>query len=192
MISTQLRFTIRTMLAAVFFVCYILAAFVRGRYLLGTGAGLLYAFVAILVSFLFVRTLSQSPVPRPRLWLLVMFAVPVSLAFAFPHYLKWDVQYLVDIQTTDRNARRELAALFASDPAFSDLGASTTYRKVICVEISGELPARADLNRLHDRLAGECPTLNHCGLSWTVQIREARERVNGSDGEVFPDHRIGR
>lgn len=59
MIDMQLRFTTRTMFAAVFFICYILAAFVRGSYLLGTVAGLLYAFVAILVSFLFVLSVSK-------------------------------------------------------------------------------------------------------------------------------------
>ena len=56
----QLRFTTRTMLAAVFFICYILAAFVRGSHLLGAGAGLMYAFVAILVSILFIRCVLRN------------------------------------------------------------------------------------------------------------------------------------
>ncbi len=188
MTDMQLRFTTRTMFAAVFFICYILAAFVRGSHLLGTGAGLLYAFVAILVSFLFVQTLSHTPVSRLRLWLLLMFAIPVSLAFTFPTYLNSDVQYFVDDQATDRNVRHELATLFASDSAFVDLGVSTTHQKIVCVEIFGELPTRADLDRLRDRLAGECPTLDRCALCWTVEVREGRKRINGFDEEVFPGH----
>ena len=43
-----------------------------------------------------------------------MFAIPVSLAFAFPTLLNWDIQYSVSQQTTDRNARSELAVLFAA------------------------------------------------------------------------------
>ena len=46
-----------------------------------------------------------------------------------------------------------------------------------------------NLDRLRDRLAEECPTLDRCSLRWSVVLRETRERIHGWDGAVFPDHR---
>ena len=173
------------MLLAIFFIALILAAYGRGDYLLGRGAGIAYAFVALLITMLFYSTLSQSPLPKVRLVVLVLFAVPVALAFAFPTYVNPDVQYSVDKEATDRNARNELATLFAKDTAFRELGVSTIQLKVVNVEIHGVVPTRSDLDRLRSQVLSQCDFVEHCFVHWRIHVRENATTYTGFDKDAF-------
>ncbi|MBM4077864.1 MAG: hypothetical protein FJ267_19720, partial [Planctomycetes bacterium] len=146
--NRRFQFTTASMLLAIFFIAFIIAAYCRGDYLLGQRAGFTYAVVASLITFLFYSALSQSPLPKSRLVVLVLFTVPVSLVFAFPTYIKPDLQYSVNKEARARNARRELASVFANDSAFRELGVSITHLKVVNVEIHGTVPTKSDLERL--------------------------------------------
>jgi hypothetical protein len=179
------QFTTASMLLAISFIAFILAAYCRGAYLLGQGAGLTYAVVASLITVLFCRTLYRSPLPKLRLVVLVLFTIPVSLAFAFPTYVNPDVQHFVNKETTDRNARRELATLFASDSAFRELGVSTTHLKVVNVEIYGAVPTKSDLERLRSTVLGQCKFVDHCFVHWRVHVRENSTTYTALGDDAF-------
>lgn len=181
--NTRLRFTTSSLLIAVFFIAYILAAYCRGSYLLGVGVGVMYGIVATLITFLFYRALSQSPLLKLRIWLLAMFTFPISMAFAFPMHLNSDIQYSVDKQTTDRNARTELARIFAGDPAFTGLRVSTTHLKAVNVQIDGSVPTKADLCRLRFHVQNEGRCLDRCIVHWRIQVREESQIYTGLEDE---------
>lgn len=170
MMFKHFQFSTKSLLVGVFFVAYILAAYGRGNYLLG--AGIMYAIIAALIALLFLRTLLQSPLPKFRFAFLVLFATLVSLAFAFPMYLNPDVQYFVNDRATERNARNELAMVFAGDAAFRDLAVSTTRRKIVNVEIRGTVPTTSALNRLQSHLNERCQFMDDCLVHWEVEVRD--------------------
>ena len=163
-----MRYSLKKLLAITLLLCYVLAAYNRGVYLFG--AGIPYAFVALLVAFLFVRTLWRTPLPRVQLCLLTLFAIPVSVAFAFPALINPDYQHFIDQQATDRQARQELATLFASDPALSNLSVSTAQLKVVNVTIQGSVPTESDLARLQSRVQDECEFPKQCFIHWEVEV----------------------
>lgn len=171
----QLRFTTTTLLLTVFFIAYVLASFCRGNYLLGVGTGLAYAVVASLVAILFIRALSHSPPPKLRIYLLLVFALPISLAFAFPMVLNPGVQHFLDKQTVDRNARAELAKLFAQDQAYGDLGVVITHLKCVNVEIRGSVLSRRDLDCLRSQVLDQCEFADHCFIHWHIHVRDERK-----------------
>jgi hypothetical protein len=183
--TLRFQFTSASMLVAIFFIAFILAAYGRGAYLLGQGVGFTYAVVASLISVLFFRALSQSPLPKLRLVMLLLLTTSVSLAFAFPTYVNPDVQHFVDKEATDRNARRELATLFSNDSAFRELGVSTTHLKVVNVEIHGTVPSRSDLERLRSKVLGQCQFVDRGFVHWRVHVREDSTTYTGLDDEEF-------
>jgi hypothetical protein len=133
-------------------------------------AGIMYAVIATSIALLFVRRLSQTPLRRLHVCLLSAFAIPVSLALAFPVSLNSDNQYFVNKQTEDRNARRELTKLFATDPAFRDIRVTTSYLKLLDVGIHSSVPTKPDLERLRTRLAAECDFVQACYVHLHIYV----------------------
>lgn len=167
-------------------------AFLRGNQLLGPGAGVAYLAITAGVLWILARSLALATTPSLlRAAVIAALAIPVGLAMGYPASINPDVQIFIDMQTTDRAARAELAAVFASDPAFAGLAASTVHLKAVNVTIRGSLPNRANLTRLRDRINRECPTLKQCPLHWQVVLREPGERVEGLDHELFRPARPG-
>jgi hypothetical protein len=161
-------------------------AYLRGDYLFGFPVGIFYAVVAGLAVWLLVRLLVFAETPSfVGAVAVVAVSVVVGLVLAFPAAVNSDVQVAIDRQAEDRAARAELAAVFASDPAFSGLWASTTHLKVVNVTIHGSLPARADLNRLRERIANECPAVEYRPLHWDVTIQDQAQRHRGLDDDLF-------
>jgi hypothetical protein len=166
----------------------VVAAFLRGNYLLGVGCGVVYAAIAIALVWLLARSRTTAGrVSVPRATLVALFALPVGYAMAFPASINPDVQVFIDKQATDRRARAELAIVFASDPAYSGLSVSSVHLKVVNLTIQGSLSTRADLDRLRSRIGGECPALGECFLHWDVTLRDTGRRVDGLDRDVFQD-----
>jgi hypothetical protein len=167
-------------------VAAVVVAFVRGDYLLGLECGVVYAAIALALLWLLMR--SRTPAGRVsvvRAGFVVAFALPVGYAMAFPASLNPDVQVFIDKQATDRKARAELAAVFASDPVYRDLSVSSVHLKVVNVTVRGSLGARPDLDRLRSRIAGECPAFGECFLHWEVSLRDTAQRVDGLDSDLF-------
>jgi len=117
----------------------------------------------------------------------VLFALPVGYAMAFPASVNPDVQVFIDKQATDRRARAELAAVFASDPAYRDLSVSSIHLKVVNVTVHGSLSTRADLQRLRSQIAPACRTVGVGFLHWDVSLRDTGERLSGLDRDLFRD-----
>ncbi|QDU58586.1 hypothetical protein Pan181_48250 [Aeoliella mucimassa] len=172
-----MQFSMKKMLVVVFLCAYVLAAYSRGNYLHGSGGATLYVFVALLMTLLFARAVWRKPVERVWLVLLTVFAIPVSLAFAYPALINPQCQYFIDQQATEHQARQELAALFADDPAFSNLGVSTVQVKGVNVMITGSVPTESDLERLMCRVQEECDCYEMCGILWEVKVDKERESL---------------
>ncbi len=161
-------------------------AFLRGDYLLGFGYGVTYALVAVGLVWFLARCLVLPDRPSPvGAAAVIVLSLPLGYVMAFPASVNPDVRHFIHQQADDRAARQELAAVFASDPAFRDLSVSTTHLKVVNVTVRGPLPGRPDLDRLRARVAGECPVLRRCPLHWDVTLRAAGQRVEGPDPELF-------
>ncbi len=94
----------------------------------------------------------------------MVLAVPLGFALAVPAALNPDVQVFIDKHATERAARRELVALFASDPAFAGLSVSAVHLKVLNLIIKGRLASEEASHRLRGRVAAECPTAVGCVL----------------------------
>lgn len=174
------RFSIRTMLLALFFLSYVLAAYTRGDYLLGRGAGVMYAVVASVLAVLFYRALSDNRTSKLTFGVLIVVTVLASAAFAFPSYLNPDMQHFVNAQAEERNARQELAELLASDPAFSDLGVTMTQLKILNVEIQGSVPTDSDLERLRSGVLDKCDFVRYSYIHWKVEVRDSGKVFSGS------------
>jgi hypothetical protein len=162
------------------------SAFLRGSYLLGFGCGMIY--VAITVGLLWLLARSVVLTERPslvRAAAITALSLPVAFAMAYPASINPDVQHFINKHATDRAARKELIALFASDPAYSELSISTAHLKVVNITIRGSLNDWSDLYRLRTRIAGECRVLNHCPLHWDVTLREPAQRIEGLDSELW-------
>jgi hypothetical protein len=184
----RLRFSLLTLLIGMAFIAFLLAAFSRGNYLLSTGAGITYAVIALMIIVLFTRAMRETPVPKILIAYLILFSVPVCLAFAFPTYINSDVQIFVDRQSEDRVARAELHAVFAEDPAFSDLSISTTHLKVVNVEISGTVPSKADLDRLQQLVFERCGFVEHCFVQWRIRVgNDSMMYVARNDDAFVPE-----
>jgi len=174
------------LLFATFGVVLIAIAFQRGNYLLGVWCGVAYVAIAVgllgLLAGSFMLTAEPSLV---RTAFVCALSLPVGFAMAYPASINSDVQVFIDKQATDRAARRELAAVFASDPACGDLSVSTTHLKVVNVTIHGSLHDRSDLDRLRDRIASQCHVVKDCPLHWDVLLRKTAQRIDGLDSELF-------
>lgn len=168
----------------------IAAAFLRGDHLLGFVNGLLYAGVAAGLLWFLAQSLILTEKPSlVRAAVIVALSIPLGFVLADPASINPDVQHFIDKQATDRAARAELAAVFASDPAYRSLSISTTHLKVVNVTIRGSLDDRPDLDRLRERLASECPVTRRCPLHWDVMLRGRGQRLQGLDRELFKTDR---
>jgi hypothetical protein len=154
------------------------AAYLRGDWLLGPLCGAVYGATGLL----FVRLLARCRFPARAA--LLAGALPLGYAMAFPAAINPDMQVFIDKQAVDRAVRRELAAVFASDPAFRRLSVRTDHLKVVNVLIGGSLPSRVEFRRLRDRVAAECPTAGGCPLHWDVTLDDSGERFRGLNREL--------
>lgn len=106
-------------------------AFLRGSSLFGITGGALYTAISAALLWLFVRSLvSGGKISYVRTAGVAAFSVAVGWVMAFPAKINPDVRHVIEKQATDRAARAELAAVFASDPAFKELSVSTAHPKV--------------------------------------------------------------
>ena len=180
-----LRFSLSSLLIAMTFIAVVIAAFSRGNYLLGTGVGIIYAVVATMVLMMIAREFRETPLPKLRLVFLVLIAIPVCLAFAFPAYINSDIQIFVDKQADDRDARNELHAIFATDPGFSDLSISTTHLKIVNVEIYGTVPSKNDLDRIKKLVFERCTFTERCFLHWRLRVQNDSTTYVAQNDDVF-------
>jgi hypothetical protein len=161
-------------------------AFLRGNYLFGPGCGVAYVAITAGVLWIFARSFTRTEKPSlVRAAVVAALSVPVGFAMGYPASINDDVQIVIDEQATDRAVRAELAAVFASDPAFGDLSTSTAHLKVVNVTIHGTLSSRADLSRLRDRIKNDCHAVKLFPLHWGVILRKSAQRIDGLDSDLF-------
>jgi hypothetical protein len=163
-------------------------AFLRGYCLLGTAWGVLYVAATLGLLWLLARSLvSGGSLSFVRVALATALSLAVGFMMAWPASVNPDVRHFIDKQAVDRAARADLAAVFASDPAYRNLSVSTFHLKPVNVTVRGTLGTRSDLDRLRARIIAECPALTRggCVLHWDVTVRDPAQRINGLDSELF-------
>lgn len=171
-------------------VALVVLAFLRGNFLFGFECGVFYAmFFGGLVWF-FIRSLAFAKKRSVvRALAILVLSVPIGYVLAYPASINPDVEFVIADQADDRAARAELKKVFATDPAFAHLSISTVHLKKINITISGSLPSLVDLERLSERIAQECPTVQRCLIHWNVTLRDTKRRIDESDRELFRDKR---
>lgn len=89
----------------------------RVHHLLGAEVGILYVAVAVALAWLvaWFLTCTGRP-PLARAVTVAAVAVPIAAVMADPATVSPGLQHFIGQQATDREARRELAAVFATDP----------------------------------------------------------------------------
>jgi hypothetical protein len=158
------------------------AIFLRGNYLLGSQYGSICAAVMLALVWLLARALDvEESASRLRLVLVLLIGIAASFSLAFPASVNGHVQHLIEMQAIDRQAHRELLALFGSEPAFRDLTVSSAQLKGLSVTIHGSVPARNDFDRLRSRLSDECPIVEGCFLQWDIVLRDSQVRIDGTE-----------
>lgn len=168
---------------AIFSFALVATAFLWGNYLLGFIYGVGYGILAAALLYILAQLLvfKKKPLLIP-LVLVIVLSVMAGYLMVRPTAFSPDLQYLIDIQASDRKVRRELTTVLASDPAFSDLSISTMQTKWVNVTIHGLLKDIATFHRLRGRIVSECPEVDQWSiLDWDVQLREERQRISGRD-----------
>ena len=158
----------------------IVAAFLRGNYLAGLFAGVLWAVFALLVSLAIFDVQSYSK--GMAIWgrfVLVLVTIPIAYILVFR--LEQD-----PVLTVLNNVSNEVSAIIASDSRFSDLGVSTVKTKTINVRINGSVEERIDLDEFRNRVKKEIQQPHI--MVWNVTDRNTRAIYEGSDSEVFGKH----
>jgi hypothetical protein len=151
----------------------VIGAFLRGEHLLGLSCGFAYSAVAMAFLWFLVRCQSDDGrISFVRAGVVLLVALPVASALAFPAAVNPDVQVFIDKQALDRLARKELAAVFASDAAFDSLSVSSEHLKAVNITVLGELKSDADLKRVRSRVEAECPTVSKTQLHWGIVLKE--------------------
>ena len=158
-----------------------IAAFARGKYLLGWDAGVVYAVVSI--GFI-VPLMRAEQGPRPALWqrtFSVISAVVVGVVIFFPTLVISDVEIFVQKQATDRAVRADLQTLFTSNPQYSELSVTTQHLKTVVVMVFGTVE-NCDLI---DNLAGDLKTVSQrqalAVVQWEVTCRDTNATISSND-----------
>jgi hypothetical protein len=186
--AQSIRFSLTAMLLAVALLAVIIAAFVRGNQLLGVGVGVIYAIVALMMALITIRALLQRPLPKIRIAVHALFAIPVAFAFAFPASINPDVQIFVDKLALERTARSELAVVFNSDSAFASVYVSVVQFKCVNVNISGSVQTKRDLLRLQSRILENCQSIDRCCVNWRIYVADDSIFYAARDDETLqPD-----
>jgi hypothetical protein len=169
-------------------VALVVLAFLRGDYLLGFGYGVAWGVLATLACWLAIRiAFDEATTRRTRCRLLLLMLVPLGIFMAYPNLVSRDLGYMIESHAEERDTRRELQELFKSEPDFVGLSVHIDRLKTTWfrVKISGSVPSRADLDRLHERLVKECPVAHSSDLQWNVTLEDTRETVSDSDKRLF-------
>lgn len=183
--NPRVRFSLMSLLVGVMVIAFVFAAYQRGSYLLGRSVGITYAAVALMIIALFARAIRETPVRKHRIAFLTLFLIPVCAAFAFPSQLNPEIQVDVDKQARARLAHNELYAVFADDPAFSDLSISTTHYKTVNVEVHGMVTSKADLGRVQQLVYERCEFVESCLVRWQVSVHDDSTMYIAQNEDAF-------
>jgi hypothetical protein len=156
------------------FVAAVVAVSVRGYYLLGTTAAVVFGLTAAAVLFVVWRVLvTAQRFRRFQQTAVIVFAASVLLILAFPACFSPDLHYFIEDHRIERQTRSQLETVFGSSPKFADLRFSCTFRKCIVVEVSGRVGSQSDLRELRRTIFDTCPHVSSRWLFWSVTVQEA-------------------
>jgi hypothetical protein len=163
-----------------------IGAFVRGDYLLGTGAGVVFSLIASGVIFLVHRAFrATGSFYLFRRAIVLLFAGGVFSVLAAPAWFNPDFGVLAELHQTERTARSQLSRVFSGDPRFAALGFRCDCRKCVVVTVHGRIGTQSDLLDLRNRIFAACPTVSSGWLFWKVTVEQPVSKYDGWDRELF-------
>jgi hypothetical protein len=180
------RFSTKQLLFAVSATSIAFGAFARGSYLLGSGAGLLYAFVALGASYILGRTLFVNRnSSNTRKLVTISLIVVVFVVLAAPSYFNSYIGRLIAGYRSEHETQAKLSAILARDPQFNELTADCRYNKCIVVTLEGRIEDESDLLRLRDLILDQCPDVSSRWLIWRVEIIKTGVEFNDCDLSIY-------
>jgi len=148
-----MRYSTKQFLIVITFFCIVMAAFARGRFLLGTTAGIFFGMAGTGTLFVNWRVFSvDRKFQMTRQVIAVLFAFAVFTILAIPTQFSPTLAHFIDGHHTERLTQSELQSVLSSDPSFSRLRYECNYRKCIIVSVNGNVARESDLLDLRDKI----------------------------------------
>ena len=187
-----MQFSTQQFLIAIAFICVVIGAFARGNHLLGTGAGITFAILAMGSLFVVWRVFAS----RRRLQIVrqiaaVLFAVTVLTILTIPDRFSPDLAYFIDGHNIERVTRSQLHDVLAGDPRFSNLDFRCNYTKCIVVSVNGNIKTESDLLELRQRIFDNCPHVSSRWLYWELNVDESSVTHDDCDLSIFGEPKDG-
>ena len=158
---------------AVVFAAAVAAAGVRGYYLLGTTAAVVFGLIAAATLFVVWRVfVTASRFRRFQQTVSVLFAASVFSILAFPACFSPDLHYFIEDHRIERLTQRQLETVFGSSPKFAALRFSCRFTKCIVVDVDGTIDSQADLRELRQTIFDNCPHVSSRWLFWNLTVKE--------------------
>lgn len=181
-----MQFTMFQMFIVITFTCLVLGVFIRGNYLLGFGAGNLFALLAAGTLFVVWRVFSlHRKFQVLRRFVAIVFAVSILTFLAFPAYFSPGLARVIENHDDVRVTRPQLADILSGDPRFSKLHYVFDFRRSVDVEICGRIKSESDLLALREEVFRHCPKISTGRLFWKLSIEESGTKHQGWDRDIF-------
>ena len=176
-------------LLAVTGVCGVIAAYLRGYYLLGETVACCYAFVAILCFLLIGRELRfDGRYAKLSSCCIVLFGVVVGTVMAFPTTVSPGLKREIQNHRTVERVSQTAQLILDADPEFSKLKLSVRHSKTVWITISGMLPSRRHLIDLRSQIAKKWDQLEEPWIEWRLHLLDSGDTVQGADRKVFSEY----
>lgn len=183
-----MQFSTRQLLIAITFICVVMGAYARGNYLLGTGAGIMFAILVMGSIFVVWRVFaSRRRLQVVRQIAAVLLALTVLTTLTIPGRINPELAYFIDGHNIERVTRSQLHDVFAGDPRFSNLDFRCNYTKCIVVSVNGNIETESDLLELRQRIFDNCPNVSSRWLYWELNVDESSVGHDDCDLSIFGD-----
>ena len=166
-----------------------IAAFCRGYFLLGVGAGVIFGLLAACPAYLIGRVcVAPGRLRVSQALFAALLGLSVLIFLANPALFNSDFAYFIEGHQSERATQSEVAAILGSDPRFSALSFTCRWRKCVVLDIKGSVQSERDLLDVRSRIFERCPHVSSRWLFWNVVCKDSGVVQNDCDLTLFGDH----
>ena len=170
-----MRFSIRTLLIATFCFAAIIAAGVRGHFLLGANGAMIFCVLSFGLVYLFARSLTAANAKTAKLSLVFLLTCGVLFFFLRPASFGWQVQSWIGRHQGRVRRNAELNAIIQSVPYAEGVRcrlykASDRYGDII--DVTGSLPNSDVLAELESALGAATDLDAAYHFKWNVELTD--------------------
>jgi hypothetical protein len=181
-----MHFSTKQFAVVIVSICIVGGVIVRGNYLLGAAAAILFGVVASGTLFLVYRSFTTAGnFHVVRLVIVLLFATGVLTVLTIPAWFNPDLGVIIKGHQIERATRSQLHHVFSGDPRFTNLDFQCNYTKCIVVRVRGSIKTESDLFDLRKRVFATCPDVSSRWLYWKVTVQESGSTRDDCDLTVF-------